>query len=116
MIDSGDPPDDSRPGPLLDLITGPEDLRALGHAELVRLAAEIRAFLVRSVCRTGGHLGPNLGAVELTIAVHRAFRSPHDRIIFDTGHQATPGGHAPGAGRRAGHRRDGGGRPGGGDG
>jgi len=64
------------------------DLRALGRDDLDRLAAEIRAFLVQSVSRTGGHLGPNLGVVELTIAVHRVFRSPRDTIVFDTGHQA----------------------------
>ena len=52
------------------------------------LAAEIRAFLVESVSRTGGHLGPNLGVVELTIALHRVFDSPRDTIVFDTGHQA----------------------------
>src|SRR5690625_5873779 len=52
------------------------------------LAAEIRSFLVREVSKTGGHLGPNLGVVELTIALHRVFQSPRDRIVFDTGHQA----------------------------
>ncbi|NJC71186.1 1-deoxy-D-xylulose-5-phosphate synthase [Planosporangium thailandense] len=74
--------------PILDLIAEPADLADLDHDQLTALAAEIRAFLVESVCRAGGHLGPNLGAVELTIAIHRTFRSPHDRIIFDTGHQA----------------------------
>ncbi|MEI2732131.1 MAG: 1-deoxy-D-xylulose-5-phosphate synthase [Dermatophilaceae bacterium] len=73
---------------LLDTIHGPQDVRALPPEALGRLAAEIRAFLVDSVSRTGGHLGPNLGVVELTIALHRVFDSPRDTIIFDTGHQA----------------------------
>jgi 1-deoxy-D-xylulose-5-phosphate synthase len=69
-------------------IHGPEDLRGLTRAELDDLAAQIRAFLVREVSRTGGHLGPNLGVVELTLAVHRVFSSPSDKIVFDTGHQS----------------------------
>ena len=73
---------------LLDRITGPRDLRDLDDAELDALAVEIRDFLVRKVSRTGGHLGPNLGVVELTLALHRVFDSPRDRIVFDTGHQA----------------------------
>jgi 1-deoxy-D-xylulose-5-phosphate synthase len=73
---------------LLDRITGPRDLRDLTDAELDELASEIRDFLVRKVSRTGGHLGPNLGVVELTLALHRTFDSPKDRIVFDTGHQA----------------------------
>jgi 1-deoxy-D-xylulose-5-phosphate synthase len=73
---------------LLDTVTRPADLRPLTGEQLDRLAAEMRAFLVDAVCQNGGHLGPNLGTVELTIALHRVFRSPHDRIIFDTGHQA----------------------------
>ena len=73
---------------LLDRITGPRDLRDLSDAELDELAAEIRDFLVRKVSLTGGHLGPNLGVVELTLALHRTFDSPKDRIVFDTGHQA----------------------------
>jgi 1-deoxy-D-xylulose-5-phosphate synthase len=72
----------------LDAISGPHDLRQLSAEQLTELAGEIRAFLVGSVARTGGHLGPNLGAVELTIALHRVFDSPKDRIVFDTGHQA----------------------------
>ncbi len=67
-------------------ITGPEDLRGLDDAELTELARQIRVFLVKSVSRTGGHLGPNLGVVELTIALHRVFNSPNDRIVLDTGH------------------------------
>src|SRR3954449_7098082 len=74
--------------PQLDRITGPRDLRALTDDELDELAAEIRDFLVRKVSLTGGHLGPNLGVVELTLALHRTFDSPKDRIVFDTGHQA----------------------------
>ncbi|KWX00365.1 1-deoxy-D-xylulose-5-phosphate synthase [Carbonactinospora thermoautotrophica] len=73
---------------LLDRIRGPHDLRGLSPEELRQLAQEIRDFLIHHVCRTGGHLGPNLGAVELTIALHRVFDSPKDRILFDTGHQA----------------------------
>ncbi|MCW3157809.1 1-deoxy-D-xylulose-5-phosphate synthase [Micropruina sonneratiae] len=74
--------------PLLDRINHPRDLHDLTDDELVGLAAEIRGFLVAHVSRTGGHLGPNLGAVELTIALHRVFDSPRDPIIFDTGHQS----------------------------
>ncbi len=73
--------------PLLDRITGPRDLRDLTDEQLDELATEIRDFLVRTVSRTGGHLGPNLGVVELTLALHRVFDSPTDRIVFDTGHQ-----------------------------
>src|SRR5215472_12130318 len=73
---------------LLEHITGPEDLRGLSQDQLTRLAAEIRDVLVETVTRTSGHLGPNLGVVELTIAMHRVFESPKDRIIFDTGHQS----------------------------
>lgn len=74
-------------GRLLDRIQSPRDLDALTLAELDELASEIRAFLVERVSKTGGHLGPNLGVVEATIALHRVFRSPRDAIIFDTGHQ-----------------------------
>ncbi|MDQ1687831.1 MAG: 1-deoxy-D-xylulose-5-phosphate synthase [Frankiaceae bacterium] len=73
---------------MLQAITGPADLKRLTAEELTSLAAEIRDFLVASVSRTGGHLGPNLGAVELTLALHRVFDSPTDRILWDTGHQA----------------------------
>ena len=74
--------------PLLDVIKCPADLRALKPAELNELADEIRRSLVTHVGRTGGHLGSNLGVVELTIALHRVFDSPKDPIIFDTGHQS----------------------------
>jgi 1-deoxy-D-xylulose-5-phosphate synthase len=72
---------------LLEKVTGPRDLDALSPGELVELAAEIRQFLVTEVSKTGGHLGPNLGVVELTLAIHRVFDSPRDAIVFDTGHQ-----------------------------
>ncbi len=73
---------------LLAGIAGPQDLRRLPVERMPALAAEIRAFLIAKVTRTGGHLGPNLGVVELTIALHRVFDSPSDALIFDTGHQA----------------------------
>ncbi|MEO6879700.1 MAG: 1-deoxy-D-xylulose-5-phosphate synthase [Mycobacteriaceae bacterium] len=76
-----------QPTPRLQPIT-PDQLRTMGPAELDELAADIRAVLIGSVTRTGGHLGPNLGVVELTLALHRAFRSPRDAIVFDTGHQS----------------------------
>jgi len=73
---------------ILSSISGPRDLDDLSSAELVILAGEIREFLVREVARSGGHLGPNLGVVETTIAIHRVFDSPRDAIVFDTGHQS----------------------------
>jgi len=73
---------------LLESVQGPADLKRMTAEELVRLAEEIRGFLVDKVSRTGGHLGPNLGVVELTVAVHRVFDSPHDPVVFDTGHQS----------------------------
>ncbi|MFF5251018.1 1-deoxy-D-xylulose-5-phosphate synthase [Streptomyces leeuwenhoekii] len=73
---------------ILETIRGPHDLKALPEAQLGRLSGEIRDFLVRAVARTGGHLGPNLGVVELTLALHRVFASPVDRILWDTGHQS----------------------------
>ncbi len=79
------------PGPprsVLETISGPRDVKALGTADLPVLAAEIRDYLIKVVSRNGGHLGPNLGVVELTIAMHRVFDSPVDRLIFDTGHQS----------------------------
>ena len=66
----------------------PEELRGLEPTEIPELAASIREFLIEKVCATGGHLGPNLGVVELTIALHRVFRSPRDPFLFDTGHQS----------------------------
>ena len=81
---------DSLPGSagLLGTIGSPADLKRLSAEQLTVLAAEIRDFLVAKVSRTGGHLGPNLGVVEMTLALHRVFDSPRDRILFDTGHQA----------------------------
>src|SRR5215510_4540948 len=73
---------------LLGRVASPQDLKRLGPDELALLATEIRDFLVAKVSRTGGHLGPNLGIVEVTLALHRVFDSPKDRILFDTGHQA----------------------------
>jgi 1-deoxy-D-xylulose-5-phosphate synthase len=72
---------------VLDRVSSPADLRQLSTDELALLATEIRDFLVRQVSKTGGHLGPNLGAVELTLALHRVFDSPSEPILFDTGHQ-----------------------------
>ncbi|TYL49584.1 1-deoxy-D-xylulose-5-phosphate synthase [Nocardioides sp. BGMRC 2183] len=73
---------------LLDTINSPRDLRGLTEDELATLAAEIRDLLIRTVATNTGHLGPNLGVVELTLAIHRVFDSPRDRIVFDTGHQS----------------------------
>jgi 1-deoxy-D-xylulose-5-phosphate synthase len=72
----------------LESITGPQDLRKLDDRQLDELAAEIRDELVRTCAPRGGHLGPNLGVVELTLAIHRVFDSPRDKVVFDTGHQA----------------------------
>src|SRR3712207_9499901 len=72
----------------LESLTGPRDLRDLGDGELDALAAEVRDLLVSTCSPRGGHLGPNLGVVELPIALHRCFDSPTDRLVFDTGHQA----------------------------
>ena len=69
-------------------IRQPSDLRGLSHSQLAELSGEIRDFIVAAVAETGGHLGSNLGAVELTLALHRVFESPRDAILWDTGHQA----------------------------
>lgn len=73
---------------LLNHIKSPNDIRAFNHLELEQLAAEIRSFIINSVSETGGHLGPSLGVIELTIALHYVFNTPHDRLIWDVGHQA----------------------------
>src|SRR4051794_28711891 len=73
---------------VLDTIAGPRDLRRLSDDELDTLASEIRDRLITACAPVGGHLGPNLGVVELTLAVHRVFDSPRDRVVWDTGHQA----------------------------
>ncbi|MEY4319021.1 MAG: hypothetical protein RL378_125, partial [Actinomycetota bacterium] len=69
-------------------ISGPSDVKKLSLGECEKLANEIREFLIESVSLTGGHLGPNLGVVELTVGLHRVFDSPNDPIIWDTGHQS----------------------------
>jgi len=79
--------EDERVEAALTDLRGPEDLRGPTPRQLDDLAAGIRRFLVQKVSATGGHLGPNLGVVEMTIALHRVFRSPEDVILFDTGHQ-----------------------------
>ena len=73
---------------MLESIASPRDLKALTPDQLPALASEIRDVLIETVSRTSGHLGPNLGVVELTIALHRVFDSPFDKIVFDVGHQA----------------------------
>jgi 1-deoxy-D-xylulose-5-phosphate synthase len=73
---------------MLSQINSPADLANLTHEQLIELSSEIRALLVEKVSKTGGHLGPNLGVVELTVAIHRVFESPKDVIVFDTGHQS----------------------------
>ncbi|MFM6941142.1 MAG: 1-deoxy-D-xylulose-5-phosphate synthase [Candidatus Planktophila sp.] len=73
---------------MLESLKGPQDLKGLSAAQLTELAFEIRTFLVEKVSRTGGHLGPNLGVVELTLSIHRTFDSPKDIVLFDTGHQS----------------------------
>ncbi len=82
------PPFPDRARRVLDRIASPSDLKALSLGECDELAAEIRSFIVEAVSVTGGHLGSNLGVVELTIALHRVFDSPSDVLLFDTGHQA----------------------------
>ncbi|MFZ2652547.1 MAG: 1-deoxy-D-xylulose-5-phosphate synthase [Burkholderiaceae bacterium] len=75
---------------LLNMIQAPADLKRLSRAELVQLAAEVRQFMLDSVSQTGGHLGSNLGTVELTVALHYVFSAPHDRLVWDVGHQTYP--------------------------
>jgi 1-deoxy-D-xylulose-5-phosphate synthase len=89
--------------PLLDKIDSPADLRALERDQLSQVADELRAFLLESVSRTGGHLSSNLGTVELTIALHYVFDTPEDRLVWDVGHQTYP--HKALTGRRAGMSR-----------
>ena len=76
--------------PLLQTINDPAELRLLARAQLKQLAAELRSFLLDSVSQTGGHLSSNLGTVELTVALHYVFNTPHDRIVWDVGHQTYP--------------------------
>lgn len=78
------------PSPLLDLIDSPQDLRRLDKKQLPRLVGELRAFLLESVGQTGGHFASNLGAVELTIALHYVYDTPEDKLVWDVGHQSYP--------------------------
>ncbi len=78
------------PFPLLQTIHTPQDLRRLGRTQLESLATELRAYLLDSVAKTGGHLSSNLGTVELTVALHYVFNTPHDRVVWDVGHQTYP--------------------------
>ena len=84
---------------LLDQINSPEDLQALSAEEAVAYSEELRAFLIESVGRTGGHLGSNLGVIELTVALHRVFDFKRDRLVLDTSHQVYP--HKVITGRRS---------------
>ncbi|MFZ4711737.1 MAG: 1-deoxy-D-xylulose-5-phosphate synthase N-terminal domain-containing protein, partial [Zwartia sp.] len=88
------------PTDLLDRIKSPADLKSLDKRTLRKLADELRAFVLDSVSRTGGHLSSNLGTVELTVALHYVYDTPHDRIIWDVGHQSYP--HKILTGRKAG--------------
>ncbi len=76
--------------PLLDRVSGPADMKALGDADLARLAHEVRREVVNTVSQTGGHLGSSLGVVELTVAIHAVFDTPRDKLIWDVGHQCYP--------------------------
>ena len=78
------------PYPLLETIHFPADLRRLPRADLKALADELRAFVIDSVSKTGGHLSSNLGTVELTVALHYVFNTPEDRLVWDVGHQTYP--------------------------
>src|SRR5438552_18533815 len=75
------------PARLLDCVRSPADIKALREQDLPQLAQEVREELISVLSQTGGHLGPNLGVVELTIALHRVFRTPHDRFVMDVSHQ-----------------------------
>ncbi|MGA2571427.1 MAG: 1-deoxy-D-xylulose-5-phosphate synthase N-terminal domain-containing protein, partial [Terracidiphilus sp.] len=75
-------------GTLLESIHSPADVKSLSYTQLAELAEEIREFLIQTLSKTGGHLGPNLGVVELTLALHAAFSTPEDKILFDVSHQA----------------------------
>ena len=76
--------------PLLDIVRSPQELRTLPDADLLQLAQELRAEVIDSVSETGGHLGAGLGVVELTVALHHVFNTPHDRLVWDVGHQCYP--------------------------
>ena len=89
--------------PLLEYIHSPTDLRALEREQLPQVADELRAFVLESVSKTGGHLSSNLGTLELTVALHYVFDTPEDRLVWDVGHQTYP--HKALTGRRAGMER-----------
>src|SRR5437868_14449267 len=89
--------------PLLESIDDPAELRRLPRTELPQLARELRSFVLHSVSQTGGHLSSNLGTVELTIALHYVFNTPHDRLVWDVGHQTY--GHKILTGRRGGMQK-----------
>ncbi len=76
--------------PLLQTVNNPSDLRRLSRGQLGQLANELRGYLLESVSKTGGHLSSNLGTVELTVALHYVFNTPHDRVVWDVGHQTYP--------------------------
>ena len=78
------------PYSLLQTIASPDDLRRLARPQLAQLATELRAYLLDSVAKTGGHLSSNLGTVELTVALHYVFNTPNDRVVWDVGHQTYP--------------------------
>ncbi len=75
-------------GTLLESIHSPADLKRMSMAQMTELAGEIREFLIQTLSKTGGHLGPNLGVVELTLALHTVFNTPEDKLLFDVSHQA----------------------------
>ena len=76
--------------PLLRTVNSPADLRPMSRDTLKTLAHELRAYVIDSVSKTGGHLSSNLGTVELTVALHHVFNTPHDRLVWDVGHQTYP--------------------------
>ena len=76
--------------PMLERIAGPADLKGLSDPELIQLAHELRSEVVSAVSETGGHLGSSLGVVELSVAIHAVFNTPHDKLIWDVGHQCYP--------------------------
>ncbi|MBQ0130858.1 MAG: 1-deoxy-D-xylulose-5-phosphate synthase, partial [Comamonas sp.] len=76
--------------PLLQKVNAPSDLRSMSRNDLKALSDELRAYVLQSVSQTGGHLSSNLGTVELTVALHAVFNTPHDRIVWDVGHQTYP--------------------------
>jgi 1-deoxy-D-xylulose-5-phosphate synthase len=78
-------------GALLDTIQSPANIKRLSFTELADLAEEIRSFLIQTLSKTGGHLGPNLGVVELTLALHYVFNTPQDKFVFDVSHQVYTG-------------------------